>query len=72
MEKHPENEPTPEQIAATCLEIQSKWTNAQRFERFRSDWRPTFTRADGHIENIAPDIYAEHHAAHEALELASC
>ena len=72
MEDHPENEPSPEQIAAICLEIQQTWTPAQRLERMRADWRPTITRVDGHVESISPQVYAEHHEAHEVLALVNC
>ncbi len=32
--------PLPSEIAAECLAIQSKWSDAERIERMRPDWRP--------------------------------
>ena len=37
-------DPSPEEIAAACLEIQSGWSDE---ERLRADWRPLVRCADG-------------------------
>lgn len=39
MENRPPYEPTPEQIAAGCLEVQSRWSDTTRDSRARPEWR---------------------------------
>ena len=54
-------DPSPEQIAAVCLLIQTGWTPAERLRRLRPDWRPTFLRCDGVRETIDVADYEAHH-----------
>ena len=61
-------DPTPEQIAAICAEIQSTWTAAERLRRLRSDQRPTFTRCDGVRETMAAEDYERHHSERAELQ----
>lgn len=53
--------PTPEEIRQRCLEVQSTWTEQERWSRLRADWRPTFTTADGQRKQIKPEDYERHH-----------
>lgn len=61
-------DPTPEEIAAACLEIQAGWTPQERLRRLRVDLRPQYTRCDGVTETMAAADYDLHHegATHEA------
>lgn len=61
-------DPSPEEIAAICLEIQSAWTPAERMKRLRPDLRPHYTRCDGVEEDIDAEDYNHHHEAGEALQ----
>ena len=61
-------DPSPEQIAELCLQIQSTWTAQERMKRLRSDLRPTYTRCDGIEEHIDAEDYADHHEARETLQ----
>ncbi len=54
-------DPTPEQIQAECLLIQSSWSAEERWSRLRSDWRPTYRRVDGEHPPIDAATYSEHH-----------
>ncbi|MCX7396550.1 MAG: hypothetical protein NT138_02595 [Planctomycetales bacterium] len=54
-------DPTPEQIAAACLEIQSGWSDRERLSRLRSDQRPTHRLADGRREAMSSSVYNGHH-----------
>lgn len=56
-------DPTPEQIAAACLEIQSTWSERERMSRLRVDWRPMFSRCDGEKLEIDAAGYERHHAS---------
>ena len=60
-------DPTPEQIAAACLEIQATWTPAEKMKRLRPDLRPQYTRCDGISEDIDAEDYDEHHERRERL-----
>jgi hypothetical protein len=62
------NDPTPAEIAAACLLIQSTWTEAERMKRLRSDLRPTFTRCDGVTEEMTAEVYEGHHERREKLQ----
>jgi hypothetical protein len=42
-------DPTPDEIAAACLEIQATWSPAERLRRLRVDLRPTIQTADGRL-----------------------
>lgn len=61
-------DPTPEEIAAACLEIQAGWTPAERMKRLRVDLRPTYQRCDGEHEVMSPADYENHHASREELQ----
>ncbi len=63
-------DPTPEEIAAECLLIQSTWTAAERMKRLRVDLRPTYTRCDGETEVMSPAHYERHHACRAELQTA--
>lgn len=62
--------PTPEEIAAACAEIQAGWTPAERLSRLRADWRPTFMRCDGVRQGIDSESYDGHVERHELLQAA--
>ena len=53
-------DPTPEEIASMCLEIQSGWTPAERQKRLRADWRPMVAAADGRMVGVAANDYETH------------
>ena len=61
-------DPTPEQIAAACLEIQRGWSPQERLKRLRVDLRPSYRRADGVAQDIDAAAYERHHANHQRLE----
>ena len=54
-------DPTPKEIAAACLEIQSTWTATERMKRLRVDLRPMYTRCDGERLEMTSDVYDGHH-----------
>jgi hypothetical protein len=54
-------DPTPEQIAAACLEIQAGWSERERMTRLRADLRPTHRLADGRRETMTSEVYDAHH-----------
>ena len=51
------NNPTPQEIAERCAEIQKEWTPAERLKRLRVDLRPTVMTADGRevVANLDDD-----------------
>jgi len=53
-------DPSPEEIAAACAEIQSHWGANERLRRLRSDERPTVACADGRPVAMAADDYVKH------------
>jgi hypothetical protein len=55
------NDPTPEQIAAACLLIQSTWSAREKLSRLRVDLRPMYQRCDGERETMAAEDYNDHH-----------
>lgn len=61
-------DPTPEEIAAACLEIQSTWSERERMSRLRVDLRPTFTTADGRELEIDAAAYNRHHEQRELIQ----
>jgi hypothetical protein len=63
-------EPTPTEIAAECLLIQSTWTAAERMKRLRPDLRPHYTRCDGEHEEMTADVYNGHHNERAELQTA--
>ena len=62
------NDPTPEEIAELCLQIQSTWSAQERMKRLRVDLRPTYTRCDGEHEVMSPADYENHHACRAELQ----
>lgn len=60
-------DPSPEEIAAACLLIQSEWTPQERMRRLRVDLRPCFTLADGRQQDIEADVYDGHHTQRAEL-----
>jgi hypothetical protein len=65
------NDPSPAQIAAMCLEIQSTWTAEERLKRLRCDWRPTFVRCDDVQVDMDLRVYDQHIEAGERLQAVS-
>ena len=66
MTTQPREDPSPDEIRAACLEIESTWSAAERLRRLRVDLRPTYTRADGEREEIGADDYEAHHEQRDA------
>jgi len=54
-------DPSPAEIAALCREIQSAWSEVERWSRLRSDWRAAFRRVDGQRIEFDASTYNEHH-----------
>ena len=63
-------DPTQEEIAAICLEIQAGWTDEERLKRMRIDWRPAFVRCDDQLIDMDLKTYESHHQNHETLNAA--
>jgi hypothetical protein len=64
------NDPSPEQIAAACLEIQAGWSPEERMRRLRVDLRPTYQRCDGERLEMSSEVYDGHHEQRaELLEI---
>lgn len=61
-------DPSREEIAAACLEIQAGWTPEEKLKRLRPDLRPTYRRCDGERETMAAESYQRHHERAEALQ----
>lgn len=61
-------DPSPEEIAAACLLIQSTWSPREKLSRLRVDLRPAFTLADGRTHDIDSDTYNAHHEQREAIQ----
>ena len=62
------NDPSPEEIARLCAEIQKSWTPREKLSRLRSDWRPSYLRSDGFTEAMPVEDYDAHHEARERLQ----
>ncbi len=60
-----ELDPSLGEIAAACLQIQSRWNPAERLRRMRTDWRPSYRGVDGEAVNFELPVYDQHHASHE-------
>lgn len=41
--------PSPDEIAERCREIQSTWTPTERLRRLRPDWRPQVQAAEAAV-----------------------
>jgi hypothetical protein len=61
-------DPTPEEIAQRCAEIQRGWSEQEKLKRLRSDLRPTFTRCDGEVETMTTESYNGHHDRRAELQ----
>ena len=61
-------DPTIEQIAERCAEIQNEWSPAERMRRLRCDLRPQVRCADGSLEQMTVESMEIHQAACEALQ----
>ena len=53
--------PTPQEIAETCLQIQADWSDGMRVSRLRSDWRPSIPQGDGSTEPMSCRDVVRHH-----------
>ena len=53
-------DPSPAEIAAACLLIQSTWSAVERQRRLRSDMRPTVAGADGRLHDVNASDYSDH------------
>jgi hypothetical protein len=62
------NDPTPEEIAQRCAEIQAGWSPEERMKRLRSDLRPHYTRCDGVTEPMTAANYDRHHERRAELQ----
>lgn len=62
MTLQPHRDPTLQEIAEACLEIQKRWSDAERMRRLRVDLRPTVLTADGRHADVSSESYAAHHA----------
>lgn len=65
IERH---EPSQQEIAEACLAIQAEWGEQERLNRLRTDWRPSYRRADGERESITAFDYSGHHGGRERLQ----
>ncbi|MCA9010499.1 MAG: hypothetical protein KDB01_12170 [Planctomycetaceae bacterium] len=61
-------DPSPDEIAAACLEIQSTWTPRERLTRLRADLRPSIVAADGRHVDVSAGDYETHLANHAACQ----
>lgn len=61
-------DPSPEEIAAACLLIQSMWSPREKLSRLRVDLRPAYTRCDGETEEMTADDYNGHHSEHQEVQ----
>jgi len=57
-------DPSPEEIAAACAEIQSGWTPDGRLKRLRADERPMVRCADDRLLAVSADDYEKHQEAY--------
>lgn len=58
-------DPSPEEIAAACLEIQAGWSPAEKLRRMRSDMRPHVSGADGRQHDVSAESYFQPIATNE-------
>jgi len=56
------SDPTPNELASLCAEIQAGWSPDEKLKRLRADLRPTYQRCDGIRETMSSDGYDRHHA----------
>jgi hypothetical protein len=62
-------DPSPDEIAAACREIRATWSPEETLKRLRADLRPWFRRCDGRREDFSLEVYEEHHAQREKIEV---
>ena len=60
-------DPSPTEISAACLLIQSGWTEAERMKRLRVDLRPMYQPCDGVTEEMTAAVYEGHHGQREKI-----
>jgi len=53
-------DPSPDEIAERCAEIQLSWTPQERLRRLRADWRPMVKAADDRLETMTSGDYDHH------------
>jgi hypothetical protein len=61
-------DPSPAEIAAACLLIQSTWSAREKLSRLRVDLRPMYQRCDGETEEMTADVYTGHHSERGKLQ----
>jgi len=54
-------DPSPAEIAAACLLIQSTWSAVERLRRLRADWRPMVKAGDNRLVDMTSDDLEAHH-----------
>ena len=47
--------PTPQEIAERCAEIQAEWSPQEGLKRLRVDLRPAIQTADGRLVDVKAD-----------------
>jgi len=60
-------DPSPEEIAQRCAEIQAGWTAAEHMKRLRCDLRPSHMLADGRMRTMDAEDYRIHHDERAAI-----
>jgi len=53
-------DPSPEEIAAACLQIQATWSPDERLRRLRFDERPMVKAADDRLVSVSAADYGHH------------
>jgi len=53
-------DPSPNELALACLQIQSGWTPDERLRRLRADERPMVRCADDRMVSVSAADYAKH------------
>ena len=54
-------DPSPDEIAERCAEIQLSWTPQERLRRLRADWRPMVKAGDNRLVDMTSDDLEAHH-----------
>jgi hypothetical protein len=62
-------DPTVDEIRQLCLEIQRSWSDEERWKRLRPDLRPSVLLCDGRREDFSLEVYEQHHAQRQAVEV---
>jgi len=53
-------DPSPNELALACLQIQSHWTPDERLKRLRADLRPMVKAADDRLVSVSAADYGHH------------